>query len=323
MYIETSDITNVNIFFPCHKGNKYHKYYKGDKDFNNCPAMPPNNNQKCEWLSSRLVLFVLELNKKESKTYTLVKCLDNDYRDRSQPEVELVDINDENNKILIEVKSINTLKYMKKQDEASFMELYNSLEVENMLSKNSKLNLLIQENPVLLEIGDDIRWGKKKKQENIKKVISQISNIADNGFNHKSNFLVEEFKVGGIIFKFGVLTDECGRENGIQTGLQVCTKMKRYNDEYSPPKEEFLSKLNEFYSETVNKFKNCENYNSYKKILLLINKSNYSNNEIKSLVESSVKPDKINEIWYAKDKYEIIDEYCNEESVGIDYEQIL
>ncbi len=284
-------------------------------NFHNC-----TNISKCEWILN-VSNFIEYLNHKENKEYKWTRCLDHGSSPKGkEPECELINNYDSNDKLVVEVKSIVELTDKEKQEKFSFIN-FNKI-MECMLSFDKHLLLKLNINPYSLRICSEIKWGKNIKKRNIELVIENLKKAIDSSFsNSLDNTLSEEFEVDGVKFVFGVLNEERAKEKGVKTGLAIYGPLRRMNlNDFIPEPNKYKKKIDEYINNTVEKFKG---YDECRKILLLLNNSKYFGYELKKYLSEMKKPDIINEIWFGANDTEIIDGYMNEEVVGIKYEMIL
>lgn len=317
----------LSDIFPCHKEHKFHKYFKGENSYYNCSKCPTNieSFMKCEMVASRLYEFIKELNEKESSKYTLVKCLDVPIKGQGnipcQPEVELIDINNKK-KMLIEVKSLHILDSNIK-NEASLKELIGWLENCLMSLTDTKIINFFENNSCILYIDNEIRWKKNNKKVNFQAVYNEIIESVNTNFHidkkidilfkeylrnineTKEKFSEEkffkfcrnkiyseyEFKVDGTNFTFGI----CNKEDE-ENGLKIRNRIRK---PLCYDKNKVYKKIEEFLYESQEKFKNCDDYQSKRKVILIRNEGYYDDEKITNLIQKFQLPENIDEIWYS------------------------
>lgn len=318
---KNDELNNLRAqLFPCHKEHKNYLFFKDNRDYCTCPTNN-NHNEKCEWVSSRLYYFLANINSTLKKNYTLAKC--NDIRSKiegKKTEVELVNIDNKDDKIVIEVKSIRELNKVRHErvysfDEFSLM-LYIILDTkikQNLkdMIKESALENFLQEHDLLLHIRDDIEYKKAKSYEFINDVATEICKVIFNNYlsalfddvsiiKAKSDFIVDN-----INFTL-VHPDEDTIEFFDIDGFTVFPKNFIIdNKEIIPPlikekytKETFEEKIKIYYSDCNEKFMDFEP-SIYKRILILNNLSFYDKDEIYNRVKVIDKPQTIDEVWLA------------------------
>ncbi|MDU5082832.1 hypothetical protein [uncultured Tissierella sp.] len=301
----------ISQIYPCYN---LETITNNNIDFHNCA-----NILKCEWINN-VSDFIKYLNHKEYKAYKWARCLDDGSSKGKEPECELINDYSNNDKLVVEVKSIVELTDKEKREKFSFIN-FNKI-IETMINFDKQLLYKLNTKPYSLRICSEIKWGKNNKIENAELVIKNIKRAIDSSFSNSiDNSLSEEFEVGGAKFIFGVLNKECAKENGIETGLTINGPLKMSSfKEFIPEFNKFKQKIDEYINSTVEKF---NGYDEHRKILLLFNDSKYFSSELKKYLSEIKRPDIIKELWFAEYETQIIDEYMNEEVVGLKYEMIL
>lgn len=295
------------MVFPCYELHEDNQaWYKGKTTFYNCKDLLKG----CEWLSIGCN-FITHINNEETKKYKLLKCPDKEPIVKSkQPDLEFINALQSSEKFAVEVKELHELLSQKNKDEKSFSEFadYLSLYINN---NNQHLKAI----PYALIVSQNIRWGKNDKNKNVTKVFKNIVRILDNGFVNYPD-LSEEFEVGGIYFTFMIVDEEVAVENNIRKGvIQIrCPIFRGSTADLRPPKINFYEFMDDVKERTIKKF---EDFTEHRRALLLVNKSNYINNSVCTLIEKSNLMDIEDvEIWFASPIHEEIDEYGNEEFYG-------
>lgn len=327
----------IKSFFPCYSGHKYnHLYCKNATAYENCPTLN-SSTQTCEWIQS-IYKFLKYVNESTGKEYTLIQCLDIENRIAKSPEVEAVNVHDHTDRIVIEVKTLHELNNVKKQNEVTFSEIWNSLEFEyyNLMIelKKSKIPAEIIElftKPIFIRCVDDVRWKKATKDKIINDISQELrsyimnnlkSFIDNNNFYSKDSSYISKksFEVSGNKFEIGLLSNKCAAEQNVDS-LVFAGPMKSVGIDYF--NSDMSSKLQSFIDDCELKFK--EYKDDYKRILVIKNESNYFEGNIKGRLDelNVYNSNVIDEIWLGYHVYEIVDEYMNEEEVSYAYKHLL
>lgn len=294
------------FIFPCCVGHSEHLLFKGRTNFENCSSV-----HDCEWLSI-VKRFTGFLNESESKDFKLVLCPDKEpgKRNNAEPDAELINIQNDKQRLVIEVKSIHELDNGKNKDVKSFTEFS-----EILVHFLRKINTQLGEHPYALIMDEEVRWGKQNNQKlnNMLMVAENIQRIIKDGFKH-SPACWEVFEVDGVGFCFMILDDESALENNASKGtIQIQGKVKR-DVTMRPPKKLFDEYMTKILKQTNDSF---ESYlgDEIRKILLIVNESNYLSYCLLKELMNFKMLDNV-ELWFATPVLEEIDEFGNEEFYG-------
>ena len=333
--------------FPCHPLNENNKYYKGkinvcDREENCC---------KCEYIYS-----YGDFIRKYYSNYALEVCCDVDkefFRDYTnnnpkRPEAILVNKENENEKIVIEAKTIfqalgNTIKTddRKRALQQNFLNKLDSLPEKI----NEKLEKKLKKDGIELKPGGAAELNKglllqiicKKKGEKQlielfqeitkkeKEFLEEIASCSAEFMRRNVKKVIEkepldeylEFYDDNFLFRIGKsYKSERFATEWFDNGS--------INSVFKPNREFIQAKLKKYFSDCKEKF---SEYNKYKKILLLINNNRYVKDKIINVIKEVGKPDYIDEIWCGFYEYEDIwneklDDFDGEKIVGINYEKI-
>ncbi|MFB6367704.1 hypothetical protein ACFCP7_27455 [Paenibacillus elgii] len=178
-------------------------------------------------------------------------------------------------------------------------------------------NTQLEEHPYALIMDEEIRWGKQKNQKlnNMLTVAENIQRVIKDGFKHTPDCW-EEFEVDGVGFCFMILEDESALQNNVAKGtIQIRGKVKREStDDLRPPKDLFNKYITRILKQTNDSFQPYRG-EEYRKILLIVNESNYISNCILDVLLNVRMLDRV-ELWFATPDFEEIDEFGNEEFYG-------
>lgn len=312
---------------PCLDENNKLKYYEGKVNFKT------NKCNKCEYLSS-YGYFIYKIYQE----YTLVKCCDIDSKFEKQtspqPEALLVNKNNSNEKMVIEVKSLPIIYGNNKNEDDKQREKMNRFvnvylnkigievygKVKDVLDKLNLLevfleieNLLFNKLILFIEVDkrsdfhsrlgkvpeEFLSFPKTKETELRTQIVNNCADFIVNNFinilNNKSILVKTEFDIVDIHFTFGY-----GRKESTFTIEYFENNTSR--NIYFPPAQ-MASKMEHYYSECEKKFKQYM-ASEIKRILLLTNDNNYGEEAIINEIKKVKKPEFVDEVWIAFNRYE-------------------
>lgn len=287
-----------------------------------------NKVHSCEWIFY-LNDFIQELNTLEKKQYEWGACLDLVGDRGKQPECIVTANNDENDKIVIEVKELKNLSTCERRNEISLEKFFTNLQA--LIEYDDELIKIFQKKLYFLNVHNEIPWGKTnfEMNKNIKEVKVNIKRILNSCFsNAVGDEQVEEFYVGKnrkrkagntgrVKFTFGrVSTKEAER-----CGLHMWGKPSFTSLNALIPNKDQLENVivDKFFKEAVLKF---DRYSDCKKILLIINDISHCNDIVKERIAKYRLPNEIDELWIGMHIYDFVDEFSFEAYKGISYKKL-
>lgn len=198
--------------YPCHPDNDLHKYYKGKNSI-----IQNGECKKCEW--SKWMGYFIEYLRKQGRCYALEKCADVDDSSTSQPEAVFVDLNNKDEKMILEIKELREVYRSSEEKRAREY-------IENKFMNKIFCNLLtrIVEFMVRKEKDDLFKnfldKGNKDEIISIHELMQAIEKYKE---GNSEEFFLELFGIFGVGIKVCMYTN---KDNCIRTssGVEFATR---------------------------------------------------------------------------------------------------
>lgn len=328
---------NLELILPCLERNEDHFFYKGDT------SLLKNMCQKCEYVSS-LGLFM----NKHYESFRLERCCDVEVGSSGKkPEATFVNINDSNEKIVIEVKSqlqVYETKIAKDKEERR-RRMYFEKKIINIIAKNTfvRANELLKKYNIVLSRDQESFFLREyvlrisRIPENVEfmgKTIGVLHSVVEELLSYrgkKEKWLIDAIVENNVQHLFNnIITCLLNRgdkfrarhEYTIDNLSFILQKADLGSDfyvqytEYPVDESEYFIPTKEAVEVRMNKhFEDCElkfsDYMSseYKRILLIENENRYFKNSMLEILQNIQVPEHIDELWSS---FHIIEEVWNE-----------